>query len=82
MAAVPFMSVLENMALTNIWRYARSGGFRFDWDAVHNDMQAAFSRFGFTFSPYSMVRSLSGGNLQRLIVARDGSPTKTNYRHT
>jgi general nucleoside transport system ATP-binding protein len=71
MATVPFMSVLENMALTNIWRYARSGGFRFDWDAVHNDMQAAFSRFGFTFSPYSMVRSLSGGNLQRLIVARE-----------
>jgi simple sugar transport system ATP-binding protein len=71
MATVPFMSVLENMALTNIWRYARSGGFGFDWEAVYQDMQAAFSGFGFTFSPYSMVRSLSGGNLQRLIVARE-----------
>jgi simple sugar transport system ATP-binding protein len=34
-------------------------------------MQAALSRFGFSFSPYAMARSLSGGNLQRLIIARE-----------
>ena len=71
MATVPFMTVLENMALTNTWRYARSGGLRMDWQAVRQDMEAALAKFGFSFSPYTLARSLSGGNLQRLIIARE-----------
>ncbi|MHB9033820.1 MAG: ABC transporter ATP-binding protein [Anaerolineae bacterium] len=71
MAVVPFMTVLENMALTAIWRYARAGGLRVDWQAVLRDLQAALARFGFTFSPYALARSLSGGNLQRLVIARE-----------
>lgn len=71
MATVPFMTVLENMALTRTWRYARSGGLRMDWQAVRQDMEAALAKFGFSFSPYALARSLSGGNLQRLIIARE-----------
>ncbi len=71
MATVPFMTVLENMALTSTGRYSRRGGLQIDWQAVREDMQASLSRFGFTFSPYSLARSLSGGNLQRLIIARE-----------
>jgi len=71
MATVPFMTVLENMALTNTWRYARYGGLRVDWQAVRLDMETALGKFGFSFSPYIMARSLSGGNLQRLIIARE-----------
>ncbi|MFM8319645.1 MAG: ABC transporter ATP-binding protein [Chloroflexota bacterium] len=73
MATAPFMTVLENMALTQPWRYARWGGLRVDWQAVRRDMEAALAAFGFSFSPYSLARSLSGGNLQRLIIAREMS---------
>jgi len=34
-------------------------------------MESALAKFGFSFSPFGMVRSLSGGNLQRLIIARE-----------
>ncbi len=39
MASVPFMTVLENMALTQTWRYARRAGFSMDWASVKADMQ-------------------------------------------
>jgi len=34
-------------------------------------LQASLNKFGFSFSPDVMVRSLSGGNLQRFIIARE-----------
>ncbi len=71
MATVPFMTVLENMALGGAWRYARRGGLWVDWQAVHHDLRAALAQFGFSFSPYVLARSLSGGNLQRVIIARE-----------
>ena len=71
MATVPFMTVLENMALTNTWRYARFGGLRVDWQAIREDMKSALEKFGFSFSPYCTAQSLSGGNLQRFIIARE-----------
>ncbi len=71
MATVPFMTVLENMALSGAWRYARRGGLRVDWQAVQQSLRAALAQFGFSFPPYALARSLSGGNLQRLIVARE-----------
>jgi ABC-type uncharacterized transport system ATPase subunit len=71
MATGPFMSVLENMALGGAWRYARHSGLRVDWPAVQHDLRAALEQFGFSFSPYALARSLSGGNLQRVIIARE-----------
>lgn len=71
MATVPFMSVLENMAITRTPYYSRHGGLAVDWQLVREDTQQTFNRFGFTFSYYMPVKSLSGGNLQRLIIARE-----------
>ncbi len=71
MATVPFMSVLENMALTRTWRYSQIGGLGVKWKNVREDTQASLKKFGFTFSLYMPAKTLSGGNLQRLIVARE-----------
>jgi ABC-type uncharacterized transport system ATPase subunit len=71
MAAAPFMSVLENMAATSTWRYARQGGFRMDWDAVKKDIVDSMERLGFSLPLYVPTRSLSGGNLQRMVIVRE-----------
>jgi simple sugar transport system ATP-binding protein len=71
MASVPFMTVLENMALTNTVHYARDGGFSMDWHAVRADMEASASRLGFVLNPYLIPKSLSGGNLQRMVIIRE-----------
>jgi ABC-type uncharacterized transport system ATPase subunit len=71
MATVPFMSVLENMALTRTGHYSNHGGLGMDWQAVREDTQKSLEKFGFTFSYYVPAKTLSGGNLQRLIIARE-----------
>jgi ABC-type uncharacterized transport system ATPase subunit len=71
MATVPFMTVLQNMALTRTWKYSKFGGLALDWKKIEEDTHAALERFGFTFSLYMPVKTLSGGNLQRLIIARE-----------
>ncbi len=71
MATVPFMSVLENMAISRTNYYSRSGGLAMDWSLVREDTQKSLEKFGFTFSYYIPAKSLSGGNLQRLIIARE-----------
>jgi len=71
MAAAPFMTVLENMALTKTWRYARLGGLRIDWQAVKTDIEGTLQKFGFSFSLYIPAKSLSGGNLQRMVIVRE-----------
>ncbi|MHB0965020.1 MAG: ABC transporter ATP-binding protein [Bellilinea sp.] len=71
MATVPFMSVLENMAVTRTADYCRYGGLTMDWKLVQEDTRRSLEKFGFTFSYYVPAKSLSGGNLQRLIIARE-----------
>jgi ABC-type uncharacterized transport system ATPase subunit len=71
MASVPFMTVLENMALTNTRRYARQGGFSMDWDAVKADVEETQKRLGFAVTLYAPAKSLSGGNLQRMVILRE-----------
>ena len=71
MATVPFMSVLENMAITRASDYSRYGGLKMDWKLVREDTRQSLEKFGFTFSYYVPAKSLSGGNLQRLIIARE-----------
>jgi ABC-type uncharacterized transport system ATPase subunit len=71
MATAPFMTVLENMALTRTGRYARLGGLRMDLQAVKLDIEEGFKRFGFSFSLDVPARSLSGGNLQRMVITRE-----------
>jgi ABC-type uncharacterized transport system ATPase subunit len=71
MASVPWMTVLENMALTDTGHYARHGGFSMDWIAVREDFQASAGRLGFSLNPYIIAKSLSGGNLQRMVIIRE-----------
>jgi len=71
MATVPFMSVLENMAITRTADYSKSGGLAMDWKLVQEDTRQSLEKFGFSFSYYTPAKSLSGGNLQRLIIARE-----------
>jgi simple sugar transport system ATP-binding protein len=71
MATVPFMSVLENMALTRTAQYSEFGGLRMDWKSVKEDTRKSLEKFGFTFSYFVPAKTLSGGNLQRLIIARE-----------
>jgi simple sugar transport system ATP-binding protein len=71
MASIPFMTVLENMTLTNTWRYSKFGGAWMDWEAVKNDYQATQDELGFSIPFYTLPRNLSGGNLQRMVIIRE-----------
>jgi simple sugar transport system ATP-binding protein len=71
MASVPFMLVLENMALTRTQRYARLGGLGMDWGAVREDFLQSSTRLDFSLPLYAPARSLSGGNLQRMVIVRE-----------
>jgi len=71
MASVPFMSVLENVALTRTAHYARAGGLRMDWESVLEDFLRSSTSLGFHLPAHAMARSLSGGNLQRMVISRE-----------
>ncbi len=71
MAAIPYMTVLENMAVTNSRRYSRYRGLIMDWQAVKADAEDAMRQLGFSFSLHVPAKSLSGGNLQRMVIARE-----------
>lgn len=73
MAIIPFMSVIENSALTKTGLYARFGGLLMDWKRVKSDIAISMKKLGFTFQMYVPARSLSGGNLQRMVIAREMS---------
>jgi ABC-type uncharacterized transport system ATPase subunit len=70
MAAVAGMSVRENLTLGTGHRYAR--GATVDWRRLESDMTASFRRLGFPVPALDApIHSLSGGNLQRAVVARE-----------
>jgi simple sugar transport system ATP-binding protein len=73
MATIPYMTVLENMAVTNSKRYSRYGGLMINWQAVKTDAENAMRQLGFSFPLYAPAKSLSGGNLQRVVIAREMS---------
>ena len=71
MASIPFMTVLENIALTRPWRYARRAGWSMNWAAVKSDAQDGLKKMAYTLPLYAPARSLSGGNLQRMVIVRE-----------
>ncbi len=71
MAVTPYMTGLQNMAVTKMWRYARLGGLAIDWRSVKADFEETASKLGVSLPLYTPVRALSGGNLQRLVVVRE-----------
>jgi simple sugar transport system ATP-binding protein len=73
MAAIPYLTVLENMAVTNSRLYSRYGGLKMDWEAVKADTENAMRDYEFSFPLYIPAKSLSGGNLQRMVIVREMS---------
>lgn len=72
MAAFQWLSVQENMAIANTRLYSRKKGLAMDWEAVRSDLQASLKRLGFNIPPfYIPLGFLSGGNIQRMILARE-----------
>jgi len=72
MAAVAGMTVQENMALADTRKYARQGGLSMDWAAVREDLERSLKRLGFTIPSLDLrVGTLSGGNIQRVVLARE-----------
>jgi len=70
LASVPGMTVRENLALGSAARYR--AGLGTDWTALDADMQRSFGRLGFPRPAFAAVAAtLSGGNLQRMILARE-----------
>jgi len=70
MAAVPGLSVRENLVLGTGRRYHR--GIAIDWNALENRMADSFRALGFAVPRLdSPIGGLSGGNLQRAVIARE-----------
>lgn len=69
---VPWMSVQENMAVGEPRRYAWRGKFALDWERVRAEATSSFKGIGSAPLPFfAPSATLSGGNLQRLVVARE-----------
>lgn len=72
MAVVPWMSLAQNAALGNLGLYSRKCGFAIDWEAARKDLSASFESLAFESLPaYMPVRTFSGGQLQRAVLARE-----------
>lgn len=72
MAAFAGLTVQENMALSNTRKYAGPGGLSMDWNAVRADLERSLKRLGFTVPSWNIrLGTLSGGNIQRVILARE-----------
>jgi general nucleoside transport system ATP-binding protein len=70
MAAVPGMSVRENLALGTGRRYRR--GIGLDWQTLESTMAESFKALAFPIPPLDRpMATLSGGNLQRVVIARE-----------
>ncbi|HVO37428.1 MAG TPA: ABC transporter ATP-binding protein [Spirochaetia bacterium] len=70
MAAVPGMSVRENLVLGTGRRYWK--GVSIDWRCLEARMADSFRALDFPLPPLAMrAGGLSGGNLQRVVVARE-----------
>ena len=72
MAAFPWLTVQENMAVGHISKYSRQKGLAIDWEAVRSDLNRSLKRLGFQIpSLFAPVGILSGGNVQRVTLAQE-----------
>jgi ABC-type uncharacterized transport system ATPase subunit len=70
--AVPRMSVLENMILSERKRYAGRGGLSVRWRLARTHVEEALERFGLRVPALeTRIATLSGGNVQRVVFARE-----------
>jgi ABC-type uncharacterized transport system ATPase subunit len=69
---VPKMSVLENMILSERKQYAGWAGLSVHWKLARAHVVQALQRFSLRFPALdAQVGSLSGGNVQRVVFARE-----------
>jgi general nucleoside transport system ATP-binding protein len=69
-ACIPGLSVRENLALGTGRRYY--SGLGMDWQKLDADMRQSFARLKFAPPAFgARAAALSGGNLQRVILARE-----------
>jgi len=72
MAVAPGLTVAENFALVSPHTYQRSAGFGMDWARVARDMDLAYRALDLEPpAPSTRCAELSGGNLQRFVLARE-----------
>jgi simple sugar transport system ATP-binding protein len=73
MGAIPGMTVLENMVLGEQARYARHGGTTMQWPQARKDAEQFLNTTFVTATPRLdwQAENLSGGNLQRVVIARE-----------
>ncbi len=72
MAVVPGFSVLENVALLSPQAFSVYGGLGLAWAKVRDVARTGFARLGLAPLPEKVrAASLSGGNLQRLVLVRE-----------
>jgi general nucleoside transport system ATP-binding protein len=70
LSTVASLTVRENLALGTGGTYRARFGIH--WDALDQAMTAVFSRFGLPRPPFeTKAGNLSGGNLQRVVIARE-----------
>lgn len=71
MAAVPEMRVEENLVLGEVHKYSPRG-IGMDWKRLHRHVNEALSEFPLRLpAPDLRVEQLSGGNVQRVVLARE-----------
>lgn len=72
MAVVPWFSVLENLALLDLSKFSLWMGLRLNWARVRDLLNQGFARLELVpLPPYARAATLSGGNLQRLVLVRE-----------
>jgi simple sugar transport system ATP-binding protein len=72
MAAFSWLTIQENMAVGHMAKYSRRKGFAIDWKMVRDDLGRSLQRLGFQIPSFFVpVGILSGGNLQRVTLARE-----------
>ncbi len=72
MAVAPGLTVAENFALASPQTYQRSGGLGMDWARLAEDMERAYRALDLEPpAPGTRCGELSGGNLQRFVLARE-----------
>jgi simple sugar transport system ATP-binding protein len=70
LACVPGLTVRDNLALGSGKRY--HDGFGVDWQKLDADMRRSFARLKFPRPSFDVrAAALSGGNLQRVVLARE-----------
>jgi len=73
MGSIRGMDVAENMILGEQQHYTKLGGLVMDWPGVRSSATRALDTVFATKAPRldALVETLSGGNLQRVVVARE-----------